>query len=285
MPLLQVAVWRPVAQACLIGVCSTCSIDADIACAAAGSTTCALPTESLEHTLWLCRRIMCTRVAILLAALTLRAAAQAADTLWLPHLPIEAAQAHANPHDALRGRDMRCIHSTPHLAGCLMKDLYYDRKAKTFLFFGRKIDDSDEDRHASSEDIERRFREHMCVQAASRSLRWRSDPMWPMPQSGRQVSHVQDENRRRCNRVEQHHILVVITATAAPLEDLPCDRADTPAAGVEDWHSFNRSSPARQLPAAGSGAIAVWAHGGIVRMGGVAAFHGVERERAHTRAA
>lgn len=67
------------------------------------------------------------------------------------------------PGDAYQGLDMRCIGSGNHLTGCLMKDLYFDTKKDTFLFFGKKI--SGRSGRDTDTELERRFNEKMCARA------------------------------------------------------------------------------------------------------------------------
>ena len=81
--------------------------------------------------------------------------------LWVPRAVSEATWDHV--HGALHGLDMRCIANTPLLAGCLMKDLYFDRETNRFLFFGRTMHEADKSQRLADAEVGRRFNEHMCV--------------------------------------------------------------------------------------------------------------------------
>lgn len=90
----------------------------------------------------------------------------AAGQLWtdaVPQLPLIRA-------DPLEGLDMRCVGDGDHLTGCLMRDLYFDTKTGTFLFFGRKIDSrsgaADSQDVRSTSEVRRRFNEQTCVLSA-----------------------------------------------------------------------------------------------------------------------
>lgn len=68
--------------------------------------------------------------------------------------------------DPLEGLDMRCKGDDDYLKGCLMRDLYFDMKADTFKFSGRKIGSADT---MPPEVTRRRFAEETCVLVTSTS--------------------------------------------------------------------------------------------------------------------
>ena len=110
--------------------------------------------------------------AALLAGSALQVGAADPEKLWVPEHTDE--ETHANVHGAFRGHDMRCINNERSLRGCLMKDLYYDRKKKEFLFFGRSMGDDDDAATASDAELEQQFKEKMCGHARPGCLLWSS---------------------------------------------------------------------------------------------------------------
>jgi hypothetical protein len=61
----------------------------------------------------------------------------------------------------LAGADLRCLGAETYERACLMKDLYYDRHERTFVFFGRRLGQTDRVKPLSK--VRAVFEESMCA--------------------------------------------------------------------------------------------------------------------------